>query len=48
MNKKINVNKNQFFKFNKHVKILKIEIHPKMIMISTFENKAHFKSFKNP
>jgi hypothetical protein len=26
----------------------KIEIHPKMIMIWTYENMAHFKPFKSP
>jgi hypothetical protein len=34
--------------FNVHVKKIKIEIRPKMIMIWTFENMAHFKPFKNP
>ncbi len=33
--------------FNVHVKKIKIEIHPKMIMIWTYENMAHFKPFKN-
>jgi hypothetical protein len=27
--------------FNVHVKTIKIEIHPKMIMIWTYENMAH-------
>jgi hypothetical protein len=26
----------------------KIEIHPKMIMIWTYENMAHFRPFKTP
>jgi hypothetical protein len=26
----------------------KFEIHPKMIMIQTYENMAHFKPFKSP
>jgi hypothetical protein len=34
--------------FNVHVKKIKIEIHPKMIMIWTYENIVHFKSFKSP
>jgi hypothetical protein len=32
---------------NLHVKE-KIEIHPKMILIWTYENLAHFRPFKNP
>jgi hypothetical protein len=34
--------------FNVHVKKIKIEIDPKMIMIWTYENIAHFKPFKSP
>ncbi len=35
--------------FNVHVKKIKIEIHPKMIMIWTYENMAHLiRPFKNP
>jgi hypothetical protein len=36
--------------FNVHVKIIKIKIkiHPKMIMIWTFENMAHFRPFQSP
>ncbi len=36
--------KNSHFKqfFNVHVKKIKIEIHPKMIMIWTYENMASF------
>ncbi len=34
--------------FNVHVKKIKIEMHPKMIMISTYENMVHFKPFKIP
>jgi hypothetical protein len=34
--------------FNAHVKRIKIEIHPKMIMIWTYENMAHFRPFKSP
>ncbi len=34
--------------FNVHVKKIKIEIHPKMIMIWTYENMAHFRPFKSP
>jgi hypothetical protein len=33
---------------NVHVKKIKIEIPPKMIMIWTYENMAHFKPFKSP
>jgi hypothetical protein len=33
--------------FSVHVKQIKIEIHPKMIMIRTYENMAHFKPFKS-
>ncbi len=33
--------------FNVHVKKIKIEIHPKMIMIWTYENMANFKPFKS-
>jgi hypothetical protein len=33
--------------FNVHVQ-KKIEIHPKMIMIWTYENMAHFRPFKSP
>jgi hypothetical protein len=32
--------------FDEHVKKIKIEIHPKMIMIWTYENMAHFKPSK--
>ncbi len=38
-----NIHCNLFF--NVHVKKIKIEIHPKMIMIWTYENMAHFKPF---
>jgi len=34
--------------FNVHVKKIKIEIHPKMIMIWTIENIVHFRPFKSP
>jgi hypothetical protein len=34
--------------FNVHVKKIKIEIHPKMIVIWTYENMAHFRPFKTP
>jgi hypothetical protein len=34
--------------FNVHVKKIKIEIHPKMIIIWTYENMAYFKLFKCP
>jgi len=34
--------------FNVHVKQIKIEIHPKMIMIWTYEHVVHFRPFKNP
>ncbi len=34
--------------FNVHVKKIKIEIHPKMIMTWINGNMAHFKPFKNP
>jgi len=30
------------------LKKLKIKIHPKMIMIWTYENMAHFRPFKSP
>ncbi len=41
--------KNSHYKkfFNVHVKKIKIEIHPKMIMIWTYENMAHFTPFKS-
>jgi len=32
--------------FDEHVKKIKIEIHPKMIMIWTYENIVHFKPSK--
>ncbi len=35
------------FFFNVHVKKIKIEIHPKMIMIWTYENMAQFRPFKS-
>jgi hypothetical protein len=35
-------------KINIHDKKIKSEIHPKMIMIWTFENIVHFQSFKSP
>ncbi len=35
-------------KKNVNVKKIKIEIHPKMIMIRTYENMAHFRPFKSP
>ncbi len=40
----------EFFKkkFNVHVKKIKIEIHPKMIMILTYKNMVLFKPFKCP
>jgi hypothetical protein len=34
--------------FNVHVKKIKIEIHPKMIMIWAYEIMAHFRPFKSP
>jgi hypothetical protein len=34
--------------FNVHVKKIKIEIHPKMIIIWTYENMVDFKPFKSP
>jgi hypothetical protein len=34
--------------FNVHVKKIKIEIHPKMIMIWTYENMTHFRPVKSP
>ncbi len=34
--------------FNVNVKKIKIEIHPKMIMIWTYENVIHFRPFKCP
>jgi hypothetical protein len=42
--------KNNHFKvfFNVHVKEIIIETHPKMIMIWTYENMAHFSPFKSP
>ncbi len=40
-----NKNFKQFF--NVHVKKIKIEIHPKMIMIWIYENMAHFRPFKS-
>jgi hypothetical protein len=33
-------------KFNVYVKKIKIQIHPIMIMIWTYKNMAHFRSFK--
>jgi hypothetical protein len=33
---------------NVHVKKIKTEIHPKMIMIWTYENIVHFRPFKSP
>jgi len=33
--------------FNVHVTKIKIEVHPKMIMIWTYENIVHFKPSKN-
>jgi hypothetical protein len=33
---------------NVHVKHIKIEIHPQMIMIWTYENMAHLRPFKSP
>ncbi len=35
-------------KINAHVKKIKIEIHPKMMMIWTYENMVHFRQFKSP
>jgi len=42
--------KNKNFKnlFNVHVKKIKTEIHPKIIMIRTYENIVHFRPLKNP
>jgi hypothetical protein len=42
--------KNKKFKqfFNVYVKKIKIEIHPKMNMIWTYENLVYFKPFKSP
>jgi hypothetical protein len=34
--------------FNVHVKKIKIQIHPKMIMIWIYKNMVHFKPFKSP
>jgi hypothetical protein len=34
--------------FDVHVKKIKIEIHPKMIMIWIYENMVHVKPLKNP
>jgi hypothetical protein len=34
--------------FNVPIKKIKIEIHPKMVMIWTYENMAHFRPFKSP
>ncbi len=34
-------------KFNVHVNKIEIEIHPKLIMIWTYENMAHFMPFKS-
>jgi hypothetical protein len=34
--------------FNVHVKKIKIEIHPKMIMIWIYENMTRLKPFKSP
>ncbi len=41
---------NKSFKkfFNVRVKKIKTEIHPKMIMIWTYENMVHFRPFKSP
>ncbi len=33
---------------NVHVKKIKAEMHPKMIMIWAYENMVHFKPLKNP
>ncbi len=33
---------------NLHVMKIKIEIHPKMIMILTYKNMVHFRPFKCP
>jgi hypothetical protein len=41
---KINYSKK---KFSINVKKIKIEFHPKMIMIWTYENMVHFKPFKS-
>jgi hypothetical protein len=49
MNKKPHMKNNLSKKFfNVHVKKIKIEIHPKMIMIWTYENMVHFRPFKSP
>jgi hypothetical protein len=34
--------------FDVYVKKIKIEIHPKMIMIWIYENMVHVKPFKSP
>jgi len=34
--------------FNVHVKKKKTEIHPKIIMIWTYENMVQFRPFKSP
>jgi hypothetical protein len=34
--------------FNVHVFKKQIEIHPKMIIMWTYENMAHFRPFKSP
>ncbi len=42
--------KNSYSKqfFNVHVKKIKIKIYPKLVMIWTYENMAHFRPFKSP
>jgi len=34
--------------FNLHVKKIKSEIHPKLIIMWTYENMVHFKPFESP
>ncbi len=34
--------------FNVHAKNIKIEIHPKMIIIWTYKNMTQFRPFKSP
>jgi hypothetical protein len=41
-------NSHSNYYFNVHVKKIKIEIHPKIIMIWTYENMVHFRPFKSP
>jgi hypothetical protein len=49
MNQKAHMKINHFKQFfNVHVKEIKIEIHPKMIMVWTYESMAYFRPFKSP